>query len=116
VRLAPFISPLCIDFNRNTLAEPQVFVNERADPEAIHFGVEGRIVRKTETKAARIKQLKPANSSIQMGISNVNHVAATPRFMLLWVRACSCAAKSDAIAYSKAMRSSNAAPAEKSHD
>jgi hypothetical protein len=30
VRLAPFHSPLCMDCNENTLAEQQLFVNERA--------------------------------------------------------------------------------------
>lgn len=68
--------------NENTLADPLPFVNERADAEVIYLALEGRMERKIETRAARIKQLKPANSKIQMGKSSANHVAATPRFLM----------------------------------
>jgi hypothetical protein len=105
-----------MDCNENTLAEQQLFVNERAGAEVTYFALEGSKDRKIETRAARIRQPKPANSSIEIGISNANHVAATPRFMPPWVCARSCAAKIDATADSKAIRSSNVTPAENSHD
>jgi hypothetical protein len=102
--------------NGNTLAEAHSFVNERADLERIHVCLEGRIVRKIETIAARIRQDKPANSSIQMGVSKANQVAETPRFVPFAVRAWPWAVRIDATAYSKAMRSRRTTPTRNNHD